>query len=153
MTFSHPRGTRGSRPPHGRVVRWVNRFAMGRIRRSGGTFMGMNTLILTTVGRKSGQPRSTPVGWFAGPDDDRWIIVASAAGARSNPAWYLNLAAHPDRVTIELAGESIPVTARELHDTERDDTWATITAAAPRFAQYEQKTDRQLPVIELTRRS
>lgn len=152
MTFSHPRGTRGSRPPHGRMVRWVNKIAMSRIRRSGGTFMGMDTLILTTVGRKSGQPRSTPVGWFPGPGDDSWIVVASAAGARSNPAWYLNVAAHPDQVTIEVVGESIPVTARELHGTERDDTWAAITTAAPRFAQYEQKTDRQLPVIELTRR-
>ena len=151
MTFSNPQGTRGPKPPHGRMVRWVNKFAMGRVRR-GGKFMGMDTLVLTTVGRKSGESRSTPVGWFAGPDGT-WFIVASAAGARANPAWYLNLAAHPDDVTIEVGGESIPVTARELHDGERADAWATITAAAPQFTKYEQKTDRELPVIELTRRS
>ncbi|MFM1724151.1 nitroreductase/quinone reductase family protein [Rhodococcus sp. PAM 2766] len=151
MTFSHPRGTRGARPPHGRLVRWANKFAMSRVRH-GRKFMGMDTLVLTTVGRKSGEPRSTPVGWFAGRDGS-WFIVASAAGARSNPAWYLNLAAHPDEVTIEVGGESIPVTARELHDAERAEAWAAITAAAPQFAKYEQKTDRELPVIELTRRS
>jgi len=133
------------------MVRWVNKFAMGRVRR-GGKFMGMDTLVLTTIGRKSGERRSTPVGWFTGPDG-KWFIVASAAGARSNPAWYLNLAAHPDRVTIEVGGESIPVTARELHDSERDDAWASITTAAPQFTKYEQKTDRELPVIELSRRS
>ncbi|PTR28690.1 deazaflavin-dependent oxidoreductase (nitroreductase family) [Rhodococcus sp. OK519] len=152
MTFSHPTGTRGGKPPHGRMVRWVNKVAMNRIRRKGGKFMGMDTLVLTTVGRKSGESRSTPVGWFQGPDGS-WVIVASAAGARSNPAWYLNLAAHPDKVAIEVGGESIPVTARELHDGERDDAWAAITAAAPQFLKYEQKTDRLLPIIELTRRS
>ncbi|MGO4201806.1 nitroreductase/quinone reductase family protein [Rhodococcus sp. TAF43] len=66
---------------------------------------------------------------------------------------FMNLAAHPDRVTIEVGGESIPVTARELQDTERDDAWATITAAAPQFTEYEQKTDRELPVIGQTRRT
>ncbi|GAB2665855.1 hypothetical protein GCM10027068_52460 [Prescottella soli] len=114
--------------------------------------MGVDALILTTVGRKSGQPRSTPVDWFPGSDDS-WIVVASAAGARSNPNWYLNLAAHPDRATIEMAGETIPVTARELEGPERDEQWAVVKAAIPRFAQYEQKTDRQMPIIELTRRS
>ncbi|WP_430331134.1 nitroreductase family deazaflavin-dependent oxidoreductase [Rhodococcus sp. ACT016] len=130
----------------------MNKFAMSRIRRTSGKFMGMDTLILTTVGRKTGEPRSTPVGWFPAGDDS-WFVVASAAGARANPAWYLNLAAHPDRATIEIAGQSIPVSARELHGSERDGQWATIKAAVPRFAQYEQKTDRQLPIIELTRRS
>lgn len=152
MSFSHPRGTRGGRPPHGRIVRGVNKIAMSRIRRTGGTFMGMDTLVLTTVGRKSGQQRSTPVGWFRGPNDS-WIIVASAAGARANPAWYLNLAAHPDQATIEVGGQSIPVSGRELHGTERDRAWASITTAVPRFTQYERKTDREMPVIELTRRS
>ncbi|MDH6280862.1 nitroreductase/quinone reductase family protein [Prescottella agglutinans] len=152
MTFSHPRGTRGGRPPHGRMVLLANKFAMSRIRRRSGKFMGADALILTTIGRKSGQPRSTPVDWFPGSDDS-WIVVASAAGAATNPNWYLNLAAHPDRATIEMAGETIPVTARELEDPERAEQWEAVKAANPRFAQYEQKTDRQLPIIELTRRS
>ncbi|MCL2534790.1 MAG: nitroreductase family deazaflavin-dependent oxidoreductase [Nocardiaceae bacterium] len=151
MSFSHPRGTRGGRPPHGRIVLLANKLAMRRIRRRNGKFMGVDALILTTVGRKSGQPRSTPVDWFPGGDDS-WIVVASAAGARTNPNWYLNLAAHPDRVTIEIGDQSIPVTARELEGSERDEQWAAIKTANPRFAPYEQKTDRKLPIIELTRR-
>ncbi|ACQ82392.1 conserved hypothetical protein [Beutenbergia cavernae DSM 12333] len=152
MSFSHTTGTRGARQPGGRLVAWVNRRTVKKIRTKGGKVMGMNALVLTTIGRKSGQERATPVGWFPGPDGT-WIIVASAAGAASNPAWYLNLAAHPDEVTIELDGQKIPVSAQELHGDERDAAWAQITAAAPNFAKYEVRTDRVLPVLRLTRRS
>jgi deazaflavin-dependent oxidoreductase (nitroreductase family) len=119
-----------------------------RVRKSGRA-AGFNALVLTTVGRKTGVERSTPVGWFPGPDGS-WLIVASAAGAAKNPAWYYNLAAHPDRVRIETAGRTTAVTAEELHGQERDEAWRQITAAAPRFAQYQVKTDREIPVIRLT---
>jgi deazaflavin-dependent oxidoreductase (nitroreductase family) len=125
---------------------------MSWIRRRGGTFIGMNALVLTTIGRKSGVERSTPVGWFPG-EDGSWLIVASAAGAAKNPAWYHNIAAHPDKVRIELAGRTVAVTAEQLRGPEREQAWRQITAAAPRFAQYEQKTDRELPIIRLVRRS
>jgi deazaflavin-dependent oxidoreductase (nitroreductase family) len=125
---------------------------MSWIRRRGGTFMGMNALVLTTIGRRSGVERATPVGWFPG-EDDSWLIVASAAGAAKNPAWYHNIAAYPDKVRIELAGRTVAVTAEQLHGSERERAWRQITAAAPRFVQYEQKTDRELPIIRLVRRS
>jgi deazaflavin-dependent oxidoreductase (nitroreductase family) len=92
------------------------------------------------------------VGWFPGKDGS-WLIVAPAAGAARNPAWYHNIAAHPDQVKIELHGHTIPVTADQLHGTEREEAWRQITAAAPRFAAYQRKTDRELPVIRLTPRS
>jgi deazaflavin-dependent oxidoreductase (nitroreductase family) len=79
--------------------------------------------------------------------------VASAAGAVGNPAWYYNIAAHPDKVQIEVDGRKMPVTAEQLHGTDRDQAWQQITAAAPRFAQYQRKTDRELPVIRLLPRS
>jgi deazaflavin-dependent oxidoreductase (nitroreductase family) len=124
-----------------------------RIRRKGGgQVMGFNALVLTTVGRKSGLERANPVGWFPGADGS-WLIVASANGAIGNPAWYYNIAAHPDRVQIEVEGRKIPVMAEQLHGAERDQAWQQITAAAPRFAQYEEKTDREMPVIRLVRRS
>ncbi|GAA1708528.1 nitroreductase family deazaflavin-dependent oxidoreductase [Isoptericola hypogeus] len=151
MSFSHSQGTRGARQPGGRLTKWMNRRIARRIRTREGKVMGMNALVLTTIGRKSGEERSTPVGWFPG-DDDSWLVVASAAGAAKNPAWYLNLAAHPDRLTIELAGKKIPVTATELRGEERSSAWKSITTASPRFAQYEEKTDRELPVIRLSRR-
>jgi deazaflavin-dependent oxidoreductase (nitroreductase family) len=151
MGFDTRAGTRGARQP-GRSVRWLNKWAMNRIRRKGGTVMGMNALVLTTVGRKSGVERRNPVAWFPG-EDESWLIVASANGAAANPAWYHNIAAHPDKVRIELGGREIPVVAEQLHGTEREEAWRQIAAAVPRFAGYEQKTDRELPVIRLRSRS
>jgi deazaflavin-dependent oxidoreductase (nitroreductase family) len=104
------------------------------------------------VGARSGAQRTNPVGWFAG-NDGSWLIVASAAGAARNPAWYHNIAAHPGQVKIELTGRTIPVTAEQLHGAERDQAWHQITTAAPRFAAYQRKTDRELPIIRLTPRS
>jgi deazaflavin-dependent oxidoreductase (nitroreductase family) len=150
MSFTHPTGTRGAKQP-GRSFRWMNRLIMGRARRTEGKTMGMNLLVLTTVGRKSGQERQTPLAWFPGPDGS-WLVVASAGGAPANPAWYLNLAAHPDQVTVEQAGRKVAVTAEELHGAEREQAWEQIKAAADNFRKYEQTTDRLLPVIRLTPR-
>jgi deazaflavin-dependent oxidoreductase (nitroreductase family) len=151
MTFDTRRGTRGNRQPKGRLMRWGNTLMTRRMRRrAGGKMMGFNALILTTIGRRSGIERTNPVGWFPGPDGS-WLIVASANGAVDNPAWYYNLAAHPDRVRIEVDGHTVEVTAEQLHGAEREQAWQQITTAAPRFGQYQHKTDRELPVIRLTR--
>jgi deazaflavin-dependent oxidoreductase (nitroreductase family) len=77
------------------------------------------------------------------------LIVASANGAAKNPAWYYNLAAHPDTVQIQIAGRTIAVSAEQLHGNARQHAWRHITSTADRFAKYEQKTDRELPVIRL----
>lgn len=150
MAFDTPGGTRGARQPRaGLMMRLGNNMAAGRIRRTG-RMMGFNALILTTIGARSAIERTNPVGWFPGKDDS-WLIVASAAGAQRNPAWYHNIAAHPDRVRIEVKGQLIPVTAEQLHGAERDQAWQQITTSAPRFVQYQQKTDRKLPIIRLVR--
>ena len=151
MSFDTPAGTHGARQPSGPFFRWMNKVMSRRLRRRGGRMMGFNALILTTVGAKSGDKRTNPVGWFPGQDGS-CLIVASAAGAARNPAWYYNIAAHPNEVEVEIKGRTIPVTAEQLHGAERDEAWQQITAAAPRFAQYEQKTDRLLPVIRLVSR-
>jgi deazaflavin-dependent oxidoreductase (nitroreductase family) len=154
MSFTTSNGTRGARQPKaGRLIKWFNGRAAKRIRGKDGKFMGFDALVLVTIGAKSGVERTSPVGWFPTGDDDSWLIVASAAGAAKNPAWYYNLAAHPDKVTIEMVGARIPVTAEQLHGQEREEAWQKITTAAPRFAQYQAKTDRELPVIRLTRRT
>ncbi|GAA2096510.1 nitroreductase/quinone reductase family protein [Actinomadura alba] len=150
MSFDTPTGTRGTRQPAGRLLRWMNTLIARKIRKSGKA-MGFNALILTTIGRKSGAERTTPVGWFPGPDGSR-LIVASAAGAAGNPAWYYNIAAHPDQVRIEVDGRTIAVVAEQLHGAERAAAWKQITAASPRFAAYQDKTDRELPIIRLTPR-
>ncbi|MEU6371538.1 nitroreductase/quinone reductase family protein [Streptomyces sp. NPDC046909] len=151
-SFNTSAGTRGARQP-GRAAKWFNKWMMKRIRRKGGAKLrGLNALVLTTTGRKSGEPRSTPVGWFPGKSGG-WLIVASAAGAPKNPAWYLNLAAHPDQVQVELGGRKVYVDAEQLQGAEREEAWRQITTAAPRFAQYQVNTDREIPVIRLTPRS
>jgi deazaflavin-dependent oxidoreductase (nitroreductase family) len=153
MSFDTTAGTRGARQPAGFLFRWGNKVMASRIRRKGGAkFLGFNALVLTTVGRKSGVERTTPVGWFPGPDGS-WLIVASAAGAAGNPAWYYNIAAHPDQVQIDVEGRKVAVTAQQLHGTERAEAWQQIITAAPRFAQYQVKTDRELPIIHLVPRS
>jgi len=151
MAFDTKAGTRGARQPRaGLLMRLINNTIAGRIRRTGKA-MGFNALVLTTIGAKTGAERTNPVGWFPGPDGS-WLIVASAAGAAGNPAWYHNIAAHPDQVRIEIDGRTVPVTAEQLHGAERDQAWGQITAAVPRFGQYQHKTDRELPVIRLVQR-
>jgi deazaflavin-dependent oxidoreductase (nitroreductase family) len=152
MSFDTTAGTRGGRQPGGFAFRWGNKLMAGRVRKGRAKFLGFNALVLTTVGRKTGIERTTPVGWFPGPDGS-WLIVASAAGAKGNPAWYYNLAAHPDQVQIEIDGRKVPVTAEQLHGAEREQAWQQVITAAPRFVQYQVKTDRELPIIRLTPRS
>lgn len=152
MTFSTRSGTRGARQPGaGFLMRLINRWAMRRARTGGKLFGDTVALVLTTVGSKSGLERSTPVNYFPGKDGT-WLIVASAAGAKDNPAWYYNLAAHPDRVRIEFDGQTHDVVAEQLHGREREDAWKDIAGSSKLFAQYQAKTDRELPIIRLTRR-
>jgi deazaflavin-dependent oxidoreductase (nitroreductase family) len=152
MTFEKTtRGSYGARMPGGNtpVAKWVNRMMIKRYRRSGGKrAMGMDMLVLTTVGAKSGQRRETLLGSF--PDGDGvWLIVASAAGSATNPAWYHNIAAHPDQVEIEVGGKKVGVTATQLSGQERDEAWQRITQAVPRYTGYATKTDRKIPIIRL----
>jgi deazaflavin-dependent oxidoreductase (nitroreductase family) len=133
-------------------MRLINRFVSARARRSGRQVMGMQLLVLHTVGRKTGRPRQSPVAWF--PDgDDRRLIAASAAGADADPDWYHNMKAHPDQVAIELSGRGlIPVTAADLTGADRARAWREIVEAAPRFGTYQSRTDRIIPVVRLTPR-
>ncbi|MFG1708172.1 nitroreductase family deazaflavin-dependent oxidoreductase [Nonomuraea sp. M3C6] len=152
MTQNQQAGRRGS---PGAVSRWVQRRMNARtntrIRRGRGSFMGMDVLILHTVGRRSGQPRQSPVAWFADGEDAR-LIVASGGGSR-HPDWYLNLMGHPDQASIELPGhDAEPVTPHRLDGADREQAWQRITAAQPRYAKYQGKSDREYPVIRLTLR-
>ena len=154
MSFQKsPGGTRGARvPPSNGVTRALNRVAMSWHRRSGDKFQGQDLLYLTTVGAKTGQKRQSTVARF--PDgEDAWLVVASAGGSAHHPAWYHNIAAHPDQVKVEMAGRKVAVSAEQLHGQAREQAWQRIKNDFPRFAKYEQKTDRELPVIRLQTRS
>jgi deazaflavin-dependent oxidoreductase (nitroreductase family) len=118
-------------------------------RRSGDRFMGMDLLYLTTVGAKSGQKRVSPVARFA-DGDDAWLVVASNGGSARHPSWYHNLMAHPDQVWVEVAGRSVQATVEKLDGPRREAAWQRITESQPRFAEYQRKTSRSLPVIRLS---
>lgn len=139
----------------GAFSRWMQRTMNARmarkIRGGRGSFMGMDVLILNTVGRRSGQPRETPVAWF--PDGaDTWLVVASGGGSQ-HPDWHANLMAHPDRASVELPGrDAVPVTPQRLDGADREQAWQRITAAQPRIGKYQTKSEREYPVIRLTPR-
>ncbi len=115
---------------------------------------GRPLLLLTTIGAKTGQRRESPLAWFEDdpPRPDAWLIVASAGGAASHPGWYVNLARRPDDASIEVAGRHIAVTPQSLDGEERKRAWARIVALAPGYGAYEVTTDREIPVVRLTRR-
>jgi deazaflavin-dependent oxidoreductase (nitroreductase family) len=123
-----------------------------RYRETGGDeghdWRGTQTLLLTTKGRRSGQPRELPL--IYGRDGDDYLIVASKGGADQPPAWYLNLEADPE-VEVQVRGERFKAHARTATDEERARLWPTMTAEWPAYDEYQQKTDRQIPIVILER--
>jgi deazaflavin-dependent oxidoreductase (nitroreductase family) len=113
-------------------------------------FRGFPLLMLTTVGARTGQPRRTVLGHFDDPANPRaWVIVASAAGSARHPAWYFNLAKHPDQVWIEVGDTKLKVRPTLLTGAERATAWQRVIAAAPSYADYTTKTDREIPIVRL----
>ncbi|MCA1666399.1 MAG: nitroreductase family deazaflavin-dependent oxidoreductase [Thermomicrobia bacterium] len=114
----------------------------------GGPFAGRSMLLLTTTGAKSGQPRTSPLVYTT--DGDRIVIIASKGGAPTNPDWYRNLVAHPT-ATVELGTEKFQARATVIEGQERERLYDQQAAQIPGFAEYQQKTTRQIPVIVLER--
>jgi deazaflavin-dependent oxidoreductase (nitroreductase family) len=114
----------------------------------GGPFEGATLLLLTTTGAKSGQPRIAPLAYL--PDGKRVFIFASKGGAPTNPDWYHNLVANPV-ATVEVGTEKFQASARILEEAERAEVYARQVKRMPGFGDYEQKTTRKIPVVELVR--
>jgi deazaflavin-dependent oxidoreductase (nitroreductase family) len=114
----------------------------------GGPFEGATLLLLTTTGAKSGQLRLAPLAYLT--IDGKLLIVGSKAGADTNPDWVHNLRANP-QAHIEVGTDAYDVIARELPRDERDETYPKVVAAAPGFGDYEKRTNRVIPLFELTR--
>ena len=110
---------------------------------------GTTILLLTTTGRKSGEPRTTPL--IHRVDGDRWVIVASKGGAPDHPAWFQNLQASPE-ATIEVQADTVPVVASVAEGDERARLWEAMNEVWPDYDTYRAKTDREIPVVVLTRR-
>lgn len=112
----------------------------------GGMWESRPLLLLTTTGAKSGQRRTTPVIYLL--QEGRLFVFASKGGAPTHPAWYYNLLAHPG-VTVEIGDQTYQAIAKPVTGAERDRIYATWAERYPQFREYQQKTARIIPVIEL----
>ena len=112
----------------------------------GGPFEGAPLLLLHSVGAKTGQARVNPMMYLA--DGDNYVVFASKAGAPTNPDWYHNLVANP-RASVELGDKTINVVAHVTSGETRDRLWSTQKERYTGFAEYEAKTNRQIPVVVL----
>jgi len=115
--------------------------------RVGGTGFGMPVVVLTTTGRKSGKQRetvlTTPV-----HDENRVVLVASYGGDARHPAWFLNVRDNPD-VELEMRGKKRSMTAHVASADEKKALWPEVTAAYKGYAQYQKRTDRDIPLVIL----
>ena len=109
---------------------------------------GSKILLLTTKGRKTGEPRTTPL--IYEEDGDRYVIVASQGGAPEHPGWYRNLAKSPE-VGVQIKGERFRARARDARGEERERLWRAMNEIWPHYDEYQTKTDREIPVVVLER--
>lgn len=115
----------------------------------GHLWRGVPTLLLETVGRKSGKKQVLPL--IYGRDGDDFVIVASRGGAPEHPAWYLNLRAEP-RVRLQVGTEVFDAEARTASEDEKARLWSEMVSIWPAYEDYRAATDRSIPVVILSRR-
>jgi deazaflavin-dependent oxidoreductase (nitroreductase family) len=113
-------------------------------------FASRPLLLLTTTGSKSGQPRTVPIMYAR--DGERLVVIASNAGAATDPDWYRNLVAHP-AVNVEVGQEKFPATAVVLEGAERAQMWDQIVAQYPFFTEHQAKITREIPLVALERQA
>jgi proline iminopeptidase len=109
---------------------------------------GSKILLLTTKGRKTGNPTTAPLIYES--DGDRYVIVASKGGAPEHPGWYRNLANDPD-VELQVKDEVFAARARDAEGEERERLWKLAAKQWPDYDEYAKKTDREIPVVVLER--
>src|SRR5215216_2465730 len=113
-----------------------------------GRFAGRRLILLTTTGARSGLPRTTPLAFTR--DGEHYVVIASKGGAPTHPDWYHNLVRNPI-VTVETGAETFQARARIAQGGERERLYAAQAALMPGFAEYQRKTERQIPVVVLER--
>ncbi len=154
-----PNGTYGTKTPGGK---WLQRLfepmakrQIDTYRRTGGTnrmsrMMGFPVVLLTTKGAKSGLERTAALGGFA-EGDDAWLVVASNGGSVRHPTWFTNMVQHPDDIWLEVGKRKMKVRGESLTGLAREESLRRIAAIAARYGQYQKKTDREIPIVRLTR--
>ena len=127
----------------GTLHRWMYRVSGGKL---GKSFFGSPILLLTTTGRRTRRPRTWPLTYL--PNGDRLIVIASNGGQPNHPAWYLNLRATP-QVSVQLGDRVRAMVAQTAEGDERARLWSRVVEEYPAYAEYQRKTDRQIPVVVL----
>jgi deazaflavin-dependent oxidoreductase (nitroreductase family) len=122
-----------------------------RYRETGGEvgylWNGVPTLLLTTTGRRTGQPRTSAL--IFGQDGEDFLVIASKGGAPRHPLWYLNLTASPE-AEIQVRSSHLAVTARRASGDERARLWKIMTGVWPNYDTYQSRTDRVIPLVVLS---
>jgi deazaflavin-dependent oxidoreductase (nitroreductase family) len=141
-----PSGTRGATMP--KMPPWLMKvfYAIApvffRLR-------GVDTMMLTTTGARSGKEHAVQLSAF--PDGDgSWLVIASSGGTAKHPAWLFNMARNPDKIWVQFGKKKRRVEADSLQGSEREAAWQRVTKAWPGYNSYRQKTDREIPVVRLT---
>ena len=113
-----------------------------------GRFAGRTLILLTTIGARSGQPRTVPLAFSR--DGDNYVVIASKAGSPTHPDWYHNLVRNPN-VTLETGAETFQARARVTEGEERERLYQAQAAQMPNFSEYQRRTSRQIPVVVFER--
>ena len=129
-------------PEHVRVYRETNG-------EKGYLWNGVPTLLFTTRGRKSGEPRTNPI--IFTPVGDKYVIVASKGGSPTHPAWYLNILEDPN-IEVQVKADKFKAAARTAESPEREELWAEAVKAWPNYDVYQSRTDRKIPVVVIERK-
>jgi deazaflavin-dependent oxidoreductase (nitroreductase family) len=129
-------------------IKWMSRANAWIYQRSGGkrggSFQKIPVALLTTTGRKSGQPRVSPLYFLH--EGERVVVAASQSGREKNPMWYLNLKADP-KVSVQIGSAVLELTARDATEAERTEYWAKLVDMYPTYNDYQSWTDRVIPIV------
>lgn len=147
MAKPRPRGL--DSPQSNTIIKWMSRGQTWLYRKTdgklGGKFLqGAPVALLTTIGRKTGEPRVSPLLYLR--EGNRIVLIASKGGSASNPLWYLNLKANP-KVSVQIKDEVLNLTARDATEEERARYWPKMTQMYTSFDDYQSWTDRVIPVV------
>lgn len=131
------------------IIKWMSRgqtalYKISNGKLAGSFLEGAPVALVTTIGRKSGEPRVVPLLFLR--EGNRVVLVASQGGSDKHPLWYLNLKANP-KVTIQIKDEVRNLTARDATEAEREEYWPKLTSFYKGFEDYQSWTDRVIPVV------
>lgn len=132
-------------------VDWISKHIEQYLRTDGAQghdWNGYPTLLLTTIGRRTGTPRRTAL--IYGRDGDRYLLVASNGGNPEHPLWYRNLSANPE-VEVQVGADKFNARARTATPVEKPALWRTMVDVFPPYQEYREKTERDIPVVVLER--